>query len=66
MLHKTMEMYVLHVLVQCAITSIKFNLWMPKTKFDIFPLVINFINDQWVSRYVTTEVPWPFQHIFVE
>lgn len=46
MLQKNMEMYLFRTLVQRAITSITFDLWILKTRFDTFALFVNFINDQ--------------------
>jgi hypothetical protein len=46
MLQKIMEMYLFPTFVQCAITSIVFDLWILRTRLDTFALLVNFINDQ--------------------
>jgi hypothetical protein len=45
----TMERYVMSALDSCVIAITSFNLWMSKSKYDTFALVINFINSQWVA-----------------
>ncbi len=45
-------MHVLLSIAQCVIATTTFDFWMPKTSFDMFVLVINFINDDWVPYHV--------------
>lgn len=51
-LAKTMELYVLPAIATCATPTITFDLWMSRAGFDTFALVVNFIDDCWVPRYV--------------
>jgi hypothetical protein len=43
LLVETMVTYVLPTLGNCATSTITFNLWMFRTSFDTFVLVVNFI-----------------------
>jgi hypothetical protein len=45
MMLKTMEDYVLPTLITCVIVNITFDLWMSKTNFDTFVMVINFVDN---------------------
>lgn len=56
MLVKVMEWYLLPNLAQCVIVTTFFDLWMFKTKFDTFALVINFINDNWLLCHITIKL----------
>jgi len=53
---KTMEYYVLFALMKCTTTSVTFDLWMNKTRFDTFVLIVNFIDDAWVPINATFEL----------
>jgi hypothetical protein len=53
MLTKVMKMHMLLSIAQCVITIATFALWMSKTNFDMFVLMINFINYDWVPYHVT-------------
>ena len=53
MITKTMDRYVLPLISSCQTTSITFDLWMSRTGWDTFALVVNFIDDCWVPRHVT-------------
>ena len=53
MLAKTMDRYVLPLISSCQTASITFDLWMFRTGWDTFALVVNFIDDCWVPRHVT-------------
>jgi hypothetical protein len=44
---KTKELYVFLQLVECLLTTISFDLWMPKGAHDIFALVVNFMDANW-------------------
>jgi hypothetical protein len=48
-----MERYVSPPLGCYAIIAITFDLWMFKTRFDMFALILNFINKEWVFFYIT-------------
>jgi hypothetical protein len=50
---KTTKYYVLLALTRCITTSVTFDLWMNKTRFDTFVLVVNFIDDVWVPINAT-------------
>jgi hypothetical protein len=45
MMLKIMEDYVLLTLTTCVIVSITFDLWMSKTNFDTFVMVVNFVDN---------------------
>jgi hypothetical protein len=50
---KTRKYYVLLALMRCTTTSVTFDLWMDKTRFNTFVLVVNFIDDVWVPINAT-------------
>ncbi len=52
MLQKTMDTYVLLTLFSCVTSSVTFDLWMSQSGFNTFALVVNFIDDAWVSKHV--------------
>jgi hypothetical protein len=52
MLAKVMKMHGLLAIVQCATTTITFELRTSKIDFDTFALVINFIDDDWVPCHI--------------
>ncbi len=56
MLQKTMDTYLIHALFSCVITRVTFDLWMSQSGFDIFALVMNFINDAWVPKHVNNGI----------
>jgi flagellar biosynthesis/type III secretory pathway M-ring protein FliF/YscJ len=56
MLTKVMKMHILLAIAQCVIAIVTFDLWISKTSFDMFLLVINFINDRWVPYHVRSKV----------
>jgi hypothetical protein len=47
-----MDTYVIHALFSCVTTSVTFDLRMSQSGFDIFSLVVNFIDDAWVPKHV--------------
>jgi hypothetical protein len=53
MLVKTMECFVLLIIVTYLFVNIIFDLWMSHVIFDTFALVVNFIDDYWVLHHVT-------------
>jgi hypothetical protein len=56
MVKKTMNQHVLQCLTFITIMSISFDLWMSHGNVDTFTLVINFLNDTWVSMHITMEL----------
>jgi hypothetical protein len=48
-----MERYVFPHLGHYAITAITFDLQMFKTRFNMFVLILNLINKEWVFCYIT-------------
>jgi hypothetical protein len=56
MLTQVMKMHVLLAIAQCVIAIVTFDLWMSKISFDMFLLVINFINDGWVPYHGRSKV----------
>lgn len=52
MLSKIMEEYVLPSLTTCVTLNITFDLWMSKTSFDTFAMVINFVDNNWVPQHI--------------
>ncbi len=48
-----MKMHALPAIARCVTSIATFDLWMSKTSFDTFMLVINFIDDDWVPWHVT-------------
>jgi hypothetical protein len=64
MLAKVMKMHVLPTISQCGTSIGTFDLQMFRIDFDMLPLVINFINDDWVPYHVIVglfEVPNTFR-----
>lgn len=51
-----MKRYVLPPFGDYAITTITFDLWMFKTGFDTFALLVNFNNKEWVHCQITIEL----------
>ncbi len=54
---------------QCATMTTMFCLWMSKLSYDIFSLVINFINQSWVPCHIIVglfETPNIFGVAFIE
>jgi len=49
---KTMEQYVIPTLDSYVTITTFFNLWMFKSRYVMFVLVINFINSLWVPCHV--------------
>jgi hypothetical protein len=47
LVEKTNELYVLPTLADCHSTTTSFDLWMSKGAYDVFALVINFLNYDW-------------------
>jgi hypothetical protein len=44
LLQKTMEIYVILDIDKCETMTTTFDLWMSRSRYDTFALVINFIN----------------------
>jgi hypothetical protein len=53
MASKTMEHHVLFALIKVSTFTCTFDLWMAKGVFDIFALVVNYINKKWVACHIT-------------
>jgi hypothetical protein len=47
-----MATYVLPMTTQCATVITTYDLWMLKSSYDTFALVINFINSNWVTCHI--------------
>jgi hypothetical protein len=45
LMEKTNQLYVVLALAKCYFTTINFNLWMSKGTYNVFALVINFLNN---------------------
>jgi hypothetical protein len=52
-LQKTMDANVLPTMFICFIISDTFDLWMNQNGFNIFALVVNFIDDAWVPKHIS-------------
>jgi len=64
-----MATYVFPAIVQCAIVTTTFDLWMLRSCYDTFALVINFINPNWVPCHIVIglfETPNIFGAAFVK
>jgi len=44
-MEKTNELYFVPALVECHFTTTSFDFWMFKRTYDVFALVINFLNN---------------------
>ncbi len=53
LVQKTKQTYVLLVLLECVYVISSFDLWMPKTAHDIFALVLNFLEKNWMFKHIT-------------
>jgi hypothetical protein len=51
-----MKRYVLPPFGDCVIITITFDLWMFKTRFDTFALLVNFNNKEWVHCQITIKL----------
>jgi len=52
LVQKTKDVYVLPKLSQCVSTTTSFDLWMSKNAYNIFALVINFLDENWQPKKV--------------
>jgi hypothetical protein len=52
LVQKTKDVYVLPELSQCVSTTTSFDLWMSKNAYNIFALVINFLDENWQPKKV--------------
>jgi hypothetical protein len=50
---KTMEVLVFPTLAQCVACIASFDLWMSCASYDIFAMVVNFIDDAWHPTHIT-------------
>ncbi len=55
LVYKTKDVYVLLKKFQCALTIASFDMWMSKNAYDIFALVINFLDENWQPKKVTID-----------
>jgi hypothetical protein len=53
LVQKTKDVYVLLELSRCMLATTSFDLWMSKGTYDIFALVINFLDENWQPKKVT-------------
>ena len=53
MVQKTKDVYVLPKRFQCMLATASFDLWMSKSIYDVFALVINFLDENWQPKKVT-------------
>jgi hypothetical protein len=51
LVEKTNQLYVL-TLVECHFATTTFDHWMFKGAYDVFTLVINFLNSDWQPKHV--------------
>jgi hypothetical protein len=51
-----MAIYVLFTIAQCTIMSTTFDLWMLRSGYETFPLIINLINLSWIPCHITIGV----------
>jgi len=49
---KTKELYVTSTFFECLLATTTFDLWMSMGTYDVFALVVNFINVDWTSKHV--------------
>ncbi len=56
LLQKTMEIYVIPHIDKCETMTTTFDLWMSRSRYDTFALVINFINQNWVPCHMIIEL----------
>jgi hypothetical protein len=53
---KTNELYFVPTLVECHSTTTSFDLWMFKGAYDVFALVINFLNNDCQPKHMTIDL----------
>ncbi len=53
LVQKTKDVYVLSQVFQCMFAIACFDLWMSKGAYDIFAVVINFLDESWQPKKVT-------------
>jgi hypothetical protein len=53
---KTNQLCILLALVECHFAIVSFNLWMFKGAYDVFALVINFLNSDWQLKHVIVDL----------
>jgi hypothetical protein len=52
MVNKTMEHHVFLALIKTNIVTTTFDLWVSWVRFDIFALVVNYINKNWQPYHI--------------
>jgi len=51
-LEKTNQLYVVPALAKCYSITTYFDLWMSKAAYNVFALMINFLNSNWQPKHV--------------
>ncbi len=52
-MEKKNQLFVLSALAECYFSTTSFDLWMFKGAYDVFALVIKFLNSDWQPKHVT-------------
>jgi hypothetical protein len=55
-LEKTNQLYVVPALAKCYSITTYFDLWMSKGAYNVFALMINFLNNNWQPKHVIINV----------
>jgi hypothetical protein len=50
---KTKQACVLLILAKCVFVTRSFDLWMSKGAHDVFALVLNFLEKDWMPKHIT-------------
>jgi hypothetical protein len=54
LVEKTKQTYVLPILTKCvSTTTLSFDLWMSKGVHDVFALIVNFLEKNWMLKHIT-------------
>ncbi len=53
LIEKKSQQYVILALVACFSTTTSFDIWMSKGTYDVFALVIIFLNNDWQPKHIT-------------
>ena len=53
LVERTLQVYVLPALDSCISAGASFDLWMSKGAYDVFGLVVNFVNSDWEPKHFT-------------
>jgi len=52
LMEKTKQLHVLPTLVECHFAIASFDLWMSKGAYEVFALVINFLEKDWQRKHM--------------